>query len=386
MSDTWWLDLGDLDPEQSDIIDLEVGKSYVIFGPPGSGKSNLLLLRANFLYLGGHPNIQIIVFTRTLQEFIASGSTVYDFPVDKLKTSTKFFQDLLYSYGVRIQLPTGFEELRKVLIDEVGKLIKTRKLQDVYDTILLDEAQDYLPEEIELFSQLSANLFAVADSRQKIYPGDDSIGAIRSVVDGERDLNFHYRIGRKICRVADALMKDSDLYTAMEPGSQYKENINPSDVQPFVHETIEGQVASILQSLKLQHTAYPNDLLGVLCPKHETVIEVGGLIRASEFADIVTVQGEADFITFPPEKRIVVCTIHAAKGLEFRAVHIPGADLLVKFRHQKNLAFTGITRAKTQVSIYHSKELPGYLAEAIQTVRGSKSLPEKRQIFGKKKK
>ena len=59
MDQAWWKNKSELDKDQLDIIGLPLGNSYLIAGPPGSGKTNLLLLRASYLTLAGHPNIQI---------------------------------------------------------------------------------------------------------------------------------------------------------------------------------------------------------------------------------------------------------------------------------------------------------------------------------------
>ena len=90
MGDTWWIGEDQLDDEQKDVIGLPLDSSFLITGPPGCGKTNLLLLRANYLTLAGLPNIAIVVFTRSLQEFIASGGHQYAFPASKIMTSRGF--------------------------------------------------------------------------------------------------------------------------------------------------------------------------------------------------------------------------------------------------------------------------------------------------------
>lgn len=72
------------------------------------------------------------------------------------------------------------------------------------------------------------------------------------------------------------------------------------------------------------------------------------------------------YSAFESNKRVIVTTIISAKGLEFRAVHLLGMEKISRFRNlQKNLAFTGVTRAKTSLRIYYDKSIPGYLEKGI---------------------
>jgi superfamily I DNA/RNA helicase len=68
----------------------------------------------------------------------------------------------------------------------------------------------------------------------------------------------------------------------------------------------------------------------------------------------------------PPQGAIVLLTAHSAKGLEFRCVHLPFADGVKSFELQRKLAYTMVTRAKTDLSIYYRPgKLPGYWEQAI---------------------
>ncbi len=51
MEETWWVEEGQLDDDQRKVAELKSKGSYLIKGPPGSGKTNLLLLRAKYLTL-----------------------------------------------------------------------------------------------------------------------------------------------------------------------------------------------------------------------------------------------------------------------------------------------------------------------------------------------
>ena len=387
MSKTWWLKPGDLNEEQGPIINLPIGKSYLVTGPPGSGKTNLVLLRSNYLYLSGVQNIEIVVFTRTLQEFIASGGNQYDFPVQKIKTSKKFYIDLLRRYGIRVKLPSDFNEMRTYLIDETTKLVEKRHLADLFKAVLLDEGHSFLPVEIDLFSRLSETMFVASDARQKIYDGEDCSENMRAAVDQEYTLQFHHRIGREICKVADALMNDSPDYHPMRDDSQYDEVAMPSRVEPPQRfPSIAEQAAKIVDSLKSQLKTYPDEFLGVLCPiRKEVLYPIRKAILASELADASVCQGESDAVEFSPGKKIVVCTIHASQGVEFRTVHIAGAEYLKKLHQDRNAAFTAVTRAKTNLSVYHTGTLPGYFEQALQAAQPPKQPAKLPDVFGGKK-
>ncbi|HEX7379931.1 MAG TPA: hypothetical protein VF278_22600, partial [Pirellulales bacterium] len=99
MSGTWWVGKNDLDADQRNIIRLLPDESALITGPPGCGKTNLLLLRANYLHLAGKRNLVVVVFTRSLREFIARGANQYDFPGSKIMTCRQWQLDLLRQYG-----------------------------------------------------------------------------------------------------------------------------------------------------------------------------------------------------------------------------------------------------------------------------------------------
>jgi hypothetical protein len=187
----------------------------------------------------------------------------YAFPADKIQTSRKWAQQLLFQYGVFTTPPDTFDEQRQYFLNQVKALVAKRKLLRIYDAILLDEAQDYLPEEIEIFSRLARSLFVVADSRQKIYTSPDPLDTLRGIVGGkERVLRYQYRCGRQICKLADAIGKDSAGYTPLLPTSHYDEVSRPSSVERTRLPNVKAQVDAILAKLRLQLKAYPNELMG----------------------------------------------------------------------------------------------------------------------------
>jgi len=59
MEASWWKSIADLDDDQKRAIALDEDEDHLIVGPPGCGKTNLLLLRASYLHAKGVTNIKV---------------------------------------------------------------------------------------------------------------------------------------------------------------------------------------------------------------------------------------------------------------------------------------------------------------------------------------
>jgi superfamily I DNA/RNA helicase len=388
MSQTWWSGIQELKDEQKKIISLPLDVSHLVLGPPGSGKTNLLLLRANYFARSQHPNILILVFTRLLREFIVTGGQQYAFDTSKVKTHRQWQYDLLSEYGARPESAkddeeSTFDEQRADMNLRIAELVKKKRLKHLYDAILLDEAQDYLPEEIEVLSTLGKVLFIVADARQKIYGGTDCFDVLKRVTSQKHELHHNYRCGRKICKFADLLAKDSDDYQPLSPMSQYDEASKPSSVDAFKCKDIDAEAKEIISRLSVQLKAYPDDLLGVICPRKQDILRVWSAIEQSPLAAEAVLQLVGGYKPFTPNTRICVCTLHAAKGLEFRALHIAGCTGFARFpSNKRNLVYTAVTRAKTSLSLYYSGPILAFLEQALANMEPIKDLPDLKDLFG----
>ncbi len=388
MAGAWWIGETELDDDQKDVISLAAAGNHLVLGPPGSGKTNILLLRANYLASSGKPNIAIVVFTKTLRKFIASGGREYAFPDDKIMTCNKWQRDVLYQYGVSINPPNDFMEQRQYFSQQLAQLTETRNLSNIYDAILLDEAQDYLDEEITLFKRLGTQLFAVADSRQQIYKDErknvEPLAALRNAVDEVHELRYHYRNGREICKLADKIAKDSESYQPLIPTSNYDEASNPSKVT-FFRGNLDAQCREIAAALRLQLRAFPGELLAVVCPLREHVNEVWAKLLSERDLASKLCKIDDDDDAFAPSKPICVCTVHGVKGLEVRALHFAAAEHVKKVPHQRNVGFTAVTRAKTSLVVYHDGDLKGWFESAMEAMSPPKEPPTIGALFKGKK-
>ena len=382
MNNLWWKTPDDLDSKQKGIFDLPLAESHLILGPPGSGKTNLLLLRASQLVLSGKQNILILVFTRTLREFVATGGHQYTFGTDRIRTLNSWSSEFLREQGVTPSRNSDFDKQRRAQLDQIQRAITDRLLNAHYDAIVLDEAQDYLPEELEVFFKLGRVVFAAADSRQQVYvtgeTGGESLGERFS--GNIYTLKHHYRNGHKICQVADELAKAWGGYDFLMPTSNYDERAFPSSVTISNCADLDAQAAKAIKAIDLQMKAYPDEELAILCPK-SVLRKVWENVSRSAIAPYALLQSSEDgYVPF----EVCVCSVHGAKGLEFRTVHLLDAENIGKSPLRRNITYTAITRAKTSLGVYHSKPLPPYLDSALNVIRPPVATAKLDQLFGTK--
>ena len=378
MEGTWWTQPEELDEEQRNIVSLGPTGNHLIVGPPGSGKTNLLLLRGSYLQKSGKQNVVLLTFNRTLREFLATGTAASPFDPEKIRTYRSWALELLKQCGRSVPDLDGDFDVTRQNIAAALSSFSTSEIQDhQFDAILLDEAQDYSSQEIQIIARHAKTLFAAGDDRQRIYAANGGIAALEQLCGTAKTLSHNYRNGLAICRVADAIRGELDDDAGLESCSNYNEEKYPSSVFVLSGAPIDDQIAKCFEQIETQLVAYPSGLIGVIAPLKITVQRVAEALEVSKFAEMYQLQlFDAGYQALSPDRRIFVSTIHGAKGLEFRALHLVGMDGIKKhYRNQRKLAYTAVTRAKTSLSVYHDGSLPGYLEQALQAADGNVVAP-----------
>ena len=140
----WWAKREQLDVHQVALIeDLPLVGSHAVVGPPGSGKTNVLLRRAQFVRMQEMPNVLVLTFTRALTEFVRTGCYAPDgreiFPPALITTLETWLRGLYRSHGLDLpdnNLPHG--ERRAALASGAIPLAGSGKVPR-YDTLFVDE-------------------------------------------------------------------------------------------------------------------------------------------------------------------------------------------------------------------------------------------------------
>jgi superfamily I DNA/RNA helicase len=364
-----WRRRRDLHSDQIRAIeDLSAHGKYLLLGPPGSGKTSILLHRGQYLRLP--PNnftaIRLVTFTRTLREFIAVNGDDR-FPPPLIQTVREFMNEIYSAYGKRppdlSRIP--FIEQNRLRAEGALELLNSGEHRLHFDALLVDEIQDLSANEVEIFGKLTERIMIVGDSRQRLFDAEGGLEKARSLPCEEIELKHHFRISRDICNVADAILKPGNYNLA-----EFCHYQGPTPSPPIARGrlTRAQQLDSLIEALDLQLDTYndPEDLIGVIVARKDDCDVVEERLSQGAFADRTRVFHSGVMArSFEGQFKICIVTVQSCKGLEFRALHWLFADEDAYLNsHQR--AYTVVTRAKSSLTVYHNYDLPPYLAGAFR--------------------
>ncbi|MBT9517841.1 MAG: ATP-dependent helicase [Methyloversatilis discipulorum] len=359
MKKSWWRSKNELDEDQKAFIQLPAHGRYSLVGPPGSGKTNLLLLRAQFIAGMGEKNVLIVTYTKALADFIRTGigSNGLISPNQVRTYHSWASSHILENLGQRA-IPKGAdfdESARSSILELLREANAKLPAKNLFSAIFVDEAQDLTADELDVLLSLSENVAICGDARQGIYERN-GLSAVEKLALQPHTLKRHFRIGQKIAKVADRLMPPDNPADSLEATSNYDRKTqgeSSAHMNPCANR--DEQFEKMLEKINIQLDAFKDDTIGIFCAKRETLEELRARFNKTKLAEQICVHGVDDDSNFSGSKPIHALTIHASKGTEFRAVHLFAAEELASYPlNRRRLGFTAITRAKTALNTYRT--------------------------------
>lgn len=315
----FFIDYADLDDMQRQLIDRRNSKHVVVCGSAGSGKSLIALHKAKQVsQLGSYA---VIVYTKTLR---------------------KYFEDGLKSLG----------------LSNVYHYNGWNKTNVKY--LIVDECQDFSPEEISMMIKHAQICFFFGDTDQSIMKFR---GALQSVEETAHELHvtldqlyWNYRLTKDIARLAETVGKVEDLeYKCKRSGE--KTNIikarSIDDQLDKIIETIRNRQLTNVGILMPYNTIYTAQSA---CGNSKMSVEYvkNYLLRHSITCEFKynankDTEMDLDFHTTNPK----VLTWWCAKGLQFDDVFVPCCDY--EFDEDKRSAlYVAITRCCERLYLTYS--------------------------------
>lgn len=382
MQGNWWTKPEQMDEDQKRFVRLDADGKHLLVGPPGSGKTNLVVLRARFIYGSGLKNVLVLTFTRSLQDFIRTGVSekkylepeqIQTFKYWALTHIASYAPELLASYN----RSGSFDEQRQQIIEMLKVANQRLGGRNVYDAVLVDEVQDLDIEEVKALMQISDRITVSGDTKQSIYESGQTIPMLEALGFAKTELRFHYRIGSAIADVADKALQPEKTSDLLRANCNYREDELQSRAELLEFVDRQAQFDAMLKTIERQLRSYPGEGIGIIVPRTFLVDELRAMFDKTSLANSIAYHGDDSVDhSFQSGKFVHVIVLKSAKGTEFRAVHLFGLEELKYPQNRRELLFTAVTRAKTALTGYHTGRILGSVSTAFAKMQTPPSLAD----------
>lgn len=242
---TWLIHSNELTVEQSRAVELNPNEHRLILGSPGSGKTIVLLHRANYLataYQVSPERYRIFVFTRALKSYIRAALQDLDLPDDSVTTFDAWCLDF-YRHHIDNRAPWNTQTKQHdyaLIRQSVWEKTQTYSASErPYDFILVDEGQDLDLRAFEILKSVAQHVTVFMDHKQQLYEtGADEQGILKALGLKRRNLTLlqAYRCSPYIVQVAASFVRD------------------PTEREAFVHQHPPIKTARQTPLLYLAHS------------------------------------------------------------------------------------------------------------------------------------
>lgn len=353
----WLVHRSELTPEQLRAVELNSEEHRVIFGAPGSGKTQILLHRAAYLREledVSDDRFRIFVFTKVLKKYIQSAMELLDLPEESILTFDDWCQSY-YKANIGARLPWNalakapdYPAIHRAVRDHLVCLSSP----PIYDFVLVDEGQDLECVAFEIISLIAGHVTVCMDNKQQIYENGSSESDILQAL-GLRRRNVAllsaFRCCPYIVRIATHFISDPDAR------DQYLNQARTAQIERqkpllFLSESAKDEEDRLIDIIKTRQNL--GDRIAVLYPTKRLVYgHAKGFMQAG--LEVEVPKAKARQSTYLPidfsSDRPKLMPYHSAKGLTFDTVIMPrlqpGSFYRMRQENIEKLLFVGITRA-----------------------------------------
>jgi hypothetical protein len=402
-------------PDLMQVMDLQqeqiartLGEGHrVIHGAAGSGKTMILIFRAQHLAQAARPDKPVLVlcFNRTLADRIEH--VLRSRGVDErvvVRTFHAWCQDMVRSYALEVPGAPAHgprdDAWFKALADTVERAVERGRVPGgQYVAVLIDEAHDFADSWLRIATRLvspeTRSLLVLYDDAQSIYQGQRRTFNFASVGIEARGrtsiLRLNYRNTHEVMALAvhcaQSLLRQE---TAPPAAPLLREGGGNDDAVPLVQPTSAGRHGPLPQLLlargemdeaRLVAEAIAQRIAegcaageiavlartrGLLAPVARALAEYGVAVQSMHQQAFRRFDWRADAVRG--------LTLHSAKGLEFDTVAVVGLQALPmageSLADAVRLLYVGMTRATQRLvmSARHEGELVRRVRESLKVV------------------
>jgi len=295
---------------------------------------------------------------QTLDEYLQCDRTGMGKPLDSAKRRAVWpFFERVNELMKKNNCVTFLDRARILL-----NAIRDGKIQERYDSIIIDEAQDFEPLKIKLLSELTANkenaVLILSDENQRIFKMSSwKKETDLNIVGRSYYLSINYRTTKQINDFATRQFAQSEMMKSHI--TEYK-SISVGD-EPTVQQFISDneQIKYIVELIKryINGKIEPYQIV-IICANNNDCMSIKG---ALSYAGIKNTHLQGDYIP-KAEGGVNITTASGVKGLEFEVAviynyskfnkeNIPGVSEYSDDKRIECLKYVASTRARAQLTI-----------------------------------
>ena len=333
----------ELSAEQLDIINLPTTKNWVIKGAPGTGKTVMAVYRA--AQVGekskGKP-ILMLVYNNPLRQFIATALRGREYQNVQVKTYHQWVSDIYKENQLGYVPKVEGDHDWEVIAEDMAGLGKK------YAHVIVDEAQDFPVELLQILKDLSNNMTCFVDPNQAIEIGKtDTYDLIKTLcVESPYKLTKNFRNTKPIRDLSALFCIEGEPAPTDMPGKK------PVAIKciPRDFVDVDSKMADIIKRNKEKN-------IGIIVNPKSLNITYEYL--KDYLPSDVTIQmhkSHTDYRIDFDKPGVKILTYGTMKGLEFDIVLLPLFDKIEMQdggRVDANRVYVAITRAISELYVFY---------------------------------
>jgi len=313
-----------LSKEQDKVNNLPLSGSYLVIGPPGSGKTVVALYRARMIQDQGE-HTQLITYSRVLMGYIASGADAEK--IQAIAVTYHRWLERQYRDLYRTQPPRASGATNSFKYDWqriIKQVLEKPPPKGAIPYGIIDEGQDMPAQFYTVARWMTKNLTIFADENQRITEDQCTFDEIRRAANIAADETGTFRLTKNYRNTREIALLAQEFCTGLESDvAELPTRSGP----PIVFKHHQAMAQSILQ-IKRFHELNPSAEIGVLLPTkylvkkfyHKLLYAIGNDdVVHHYYRNRAKPVGEPVFDV----PGINVLTYASAKGLEFDVVFLP---------------------------------------------------------------
>jgi superfamily I DNA/RNA helicase len=304
-----------LSKEQDAINNLPLTGSYLVVGPPGTGKTVMAIYRAAMFRRAGKAT-QFMVYNRTLRQYLEEAMEATG--VEGVASTFHSWFDNWYwkNFGRRPPM------LERFVHDwtAIWKDLIRRHNFEKYDHLVIDEGQDFPKDFYTVMQLIATDITVFADENQRITETNSTLKEIEKYVRPKQvhRLSLNYRNTRSIARFARHFY--ADLQSGV-PDLPEKKGPRPRAV------SCQDVAAQIDFIARYERNNDDTDI-GVFIATKRQLFRILRELQGKTTNPVQTyVSGKKEYQTLDFTRRGIRLIMYpSAKGLEFDTVFLPLLD------------------------------------------------------------